>query len=101
MAGFNKVDLKLSRVEIGYWIGKDFQKHGVVTRVCQHLVEYAFNQINIEKIQISVAAGNMPSRAVGERLGMKLEGIISNEERVGDKALDHAVYALHRKKHNE
>lgn len=97
VAGFNKIDLKLRRVVIGYWIGKDFQKQGVVTQTCQHLIEYAFNHINIDKIQISVAVGNSPSRAVCDRLGMKLEGIISNEERIGDKVLDHAVYALHRK----
>jgi ribosomal-protein-serine acetyltransferase len=95
VAGFNKIDSKLRRVEIGYWLGADFQRKGVVTLVCRHLIQYAFRHLEIDKIQISVAAGNLPSRAVCERLEMKLEGIISNEERIGDKLLSHAIYALH------
>jgi len=65
--------------------------------VCKHLITYAFKTLNVDKVQISVATGNKPSRAICERLGMKLEGIISNEERVGNKILDHAIYATHSK----
>ncbi|POF57850.1 RimJ/RimL family protein N-acetyltransferase, partial [Vibrio vulnificus] len=40
------------------------------------------------------AKENTASRAVAERLGMSLEGIISRNEKVQDRVLDHAVYAL-------
>jgi ribosomal-protein-serine acetyltransferase len=96
VAGFNKIDTKLERVEIGYWLGSAYQKKGIATLVCRHLIQYAFTKTVINKIQISVAADNLPSRTVCERLEMKLEGIISNEERIGDKVLSHAIYALHR-----
>lgn len=98
VAGFNKIDMKLRRVEIGYWIGSKFQKKGIVTMVCRHLIEHAFKIPEINKAQISVAVDNYSSRAVCERLDMTLEGIISNKERVGDRVLDHAIYALHRGK---
>lgn len=96
VAGFNRIDKKLSRVEIGYWIGSDFQGKGIATEICSFLVNLAFKKFDIDVAQISVATGNHRSRAVCERLGMKLEGVISNDERIGDRVLDHAKYALRR-----
>ena len=94
-AGFNKIDRKLSRAEIGYWIGSEFQKNGIVTEVCRFLIAYAFENLKLNKVQMSVAVENKPSRAVCERLNMDLEGIITNEECIGEKILDHALYAIH------
>ena len=96
VAGFNKIDLQLQRVEIGYWIGSQYEGKGIATSVCQHLIEYAFKELSVTKIQIAVAEENRRSRMVCQRLNMKLEGIISNEEKVGDTILSHAVYGLHR-----
>lgn len=98
VAGFNKIDRKLRRVEIGFWIGAGFQGNGIVTEICRFLTSYTFETLQLDVVQISVAEENVRSRAVCERLGMKLEGIISNEERIGDNVLNHAVYSLRRKR---
>ena len=42
------------------------------------------------------ATENLASRAICERLGMKLEGIISNAENLNGRIVDHAIYGLHR-----
>jgi ribosomal-protein-serine acetyltransferase len=52
----------------------------------------------MQKVQILIATGNLKSRAVCERLGIKLEGIVTNEEKVVDRILDHAIYGIHREK---
>jgi ribosomal-protein-serine acetyltransferase len=98
LAGYNTIDFRLKRVEIGYWLGQDFQGKGIITKVCKHLINYAFEELKMQKVQISIATGNLKSRAVCERLGMKLEGIVTNEEKVGDRILDHAIYGIHREK---
>jgi ribosomal-protein-serine acetyltransferase len=95
-AGFNSIDFELRKVEIGYWMAENAQGNGVMTRVCRYLIDYAFCHLAMEKVEISAATNNRASRAVCERLGMKLEGIITNEERVNNRILDHAVYGLHR-----
>lgn len=97
-AGFNTINHDLKKVEIGYWIGKQYQGNGIITRVCQHLIDFAFIKFDMEKVQISAAEDNLPSRAVCERLGMKLEGIITHQEKVGDRILNHAIYGIHRAK---
>jgi len=96
VAGFNTLSRKLCRVEIGYWIASEYQGNGIVTEVCRYLIKYAFENLDIDVALISAAANNLPSRAVCERLGMTLEGVISNDERVGEKVLDHAKYTIRR-----
>ena len=92
----NAINHSLEMVEIGYWIGKQYQGNGIITRVCRWLIDYAFTKLDMKKVQIAAAEGNLPSRAVCERLGMQLEGIITNREKVGDKILNHAIYGIHR-----
>ena len=93
-ASFNSINNDLKKVEIGYWIKESAQGNGIITRVCEKLINIAFNKLKMQKIQISVATENLSSRAVCERLGMKLEGTISNAENLNGRILDHAVYGL-------
>lgn len=97
-ASFNTINHDLKKVEIGYWLAKPFQGKGVMTRVCEALIEIAFSEFDMQKIQISAAVENKPSRSVCERLGMTLEGIITNEEYLGGRIVDHAIYGLHKDK---
>lgn len=92
---FNDIDHKLKKVSMGYWLSADYQGKGIITRACQHLINYAFTQLNMQKVQISAAKDNLASRAVCERLNMTLEGTITHAEKVGDRILDHAVYGLY------
>jgi ribosomal-protein-serine acetyltransferase len=50
----------------------------------------------MEKVQISAATQNKPSRAVCERLGFSLEGVITRAENLNGPVVDHAIYGLSR-----
>lgn len=92
---FSQIDHSLKKVEIGYWLAEQYQGNGIITRACNRLIDYAFTELKVEKVQIAAAEHNLPSRQVCERLGMKLEGIISHREKVGERILSHAMYALY------
>ncbi|MCX4026567.1 GNAT family N-acetyltransferase [Endozoicomonas sp. SM1973] len=98
VCGFNAIEPVLKRAEIGYWIASEYQGKGIVTQVCQKLIEIAFDYYNVDKVQISAAKDNIRSRAICERLGMNLEGIITNQENVKGKIVDHAIYGLHKER---
>jgi len=51
----------------------------------------------MQKVQISVAVDNQPSRKVCERLGFSLEGVITRSENLNGRVVDHAIYGLSRK----
>ena len=94
VCGFNKLDWQLGVAEIGYWLDADMQGQGIMTKSCHWLINYAFKELKINKVQLSAAVENKASRQVAKRLGMALEGVLRRREKVADKVLDHAVYGL-------
>lgn len=96
VTGYNTIYKDLKKVEIGYWLSSKQQGRGIITKSCTKLIQHAFNELDIEKVQISVAAENIKSRKVCEKLGFKLEGIIKNSEKLHDKIVDHAIYGMYK-----
>ncbi|HHF2906812.1 TPA: GNAT family N-acetyltransferase [Vibrio diabolicus] len=94
---FNSIDYDLEKVEIGYWLSSEYQGHGIVSKSVSKLVEIAFTELNMQKVQISAAVENKPSRNVCERLGFRLEGIVTRSENLNGRIVDHAIYGLSRK----
>ncbi|MBD1575684.1 GNAT family N-acetyltransferase [Vibrio sp. S11_S32] len=91
---FNSINHNLKMAEIGYWLRESYQGKGIITRSVSKFINIAFSDLNLEKIQISAGENNIPSRKVCERLGMKLEGVISNCENLNGRIINHAVYGL-------
>ena len=61
--------------EIGYWLAEDYQGQGIVTDCVRAFIDYAFNELNLNRIYIECAFSNKKSRAVPERLGFVQEGV--------------------------
>jgi ribosomal-protein-serine acetyltransferase len=92
--GYNQIDRQLGVVKIGYWLAERWQGNGIVTRACRALIHHAFEEMGMEKVEIHAAVENDASRAVCERLGMPLEGIIRRSEKLAQGVVDHACYGL-------
>lgn len=93
---FNRINQSLKKVEIGYWLAQPYQGRGIMTRACKQMIAIAFEELGMEKVQIAAAENNQPSRSVCERLGMSLEGVITNAENLSGRMVNHAIYGLHR-----
>jgi ribosomal-protein-serine acetyltransferase len=92
--GFHNLNTAHGSAEIGYWIDKDFEGRGIITRCCSVLIDYLFEVRGLNRIQINCNVENVRSRAVPERLGFTLEGIHRQVERLQGKFGDWAVYAI-------
>lgn len=82
---------------LGYWIAEQFQHRGIMTKSCRTLVDYAFEDWHLNRIEIRCAVGNVRSQAIPERLGFKPEGILREAEWLYDHTVDHVVYGMLRK----
>ena len=82
------------RGEIGYWISAGCQGKGLVTRSCRALLDYAFNELKLNRVEIHVASGNTRSRAIPERLGFTQEGILRQVAWLYDQFIDLVIYAM-------
>ncbi len=92
--GFHRIDWQNRNVEIGYWLGADFQGHGIVTKACRRLVDYAFDDYRLNRVQIRCATENQKSCAIIERLGFNREGLIRQAEFLYDHYVDLYVYGM-------
>jgi ribosomal-protein-serine acetyltransferase len=90
--GNHRIDWRNGATSIGYWLGEAYQGHGLMTRACRALVAHAFDTLRLQRVEIRVATGNRPSRAIPERLGFREEGILRQVEWLYDHYVDHVVY---------
>jgi ribosomal-protein-serine acetyltransferase len=79
---------------LSYWLDAAHQGQGIMTSCCRALILHGFNNWKLNRITIECATENLRSRAIPERLGFKLEGIIRSVEWLHDRYADHAIYGL-------
>lgn len=94
VVGFHRIDRVHGSGDIGYWLAESEQGRGVMTACCRFLVRYGFDTLDLNRIQIAAATGNRRSRAIPERLGFTLEGVLRQNENLYGTLVDHAIYSL-------
>lgn len=92
--GYHTIDWQNKNVEIGYWLGKEFEGKGIMTKACRTLIDYAFDEYHLHRVQIRCATHNDRSRALIERLGLIQEGVLHHAEFLYDHYVDLYVYGI-------
>lgn len=64
-----------NEIEVGYAIAKDFWKKGFASESAEAVLNYAFNEINLETVVAVARPENAGSRRVMEKIGMKFDYI--------------------------
>ncbi len=97
MAGqieYNYLNWTDRKTEIGYWLGKSFQGKGLIIKSCRALIDHAFDELNLNRIEIRCGVDNQKSRRIPEKLGFKDEGIARQSGWLHDRYIDHAIYSM-------
>lgn len=85
------------KTEIGYWLIEKMQGKGIITKSVSKLVDFAFRNLNMNRVQIKVAVGNHKSAAVPKRLGFVFEGIERDGEKHNSRYHNLEVYSFLKK----
>ncbi|KMM38453.1 GNAT family N-acetyltransferase [Guptibacillus hwajinpoensis] len=94
IVGLHTINWSHKYTSLGYWLGDSFQGKGLMTKSCQEVINYCFNELNLKRIEIRVATGNEKSLAIPHRLGFKKEGCLQKSELLYDEYVDHYVFGL-------
>ena len=94
IVGHHQIDSRNRLTSLGYWLGASYQGQGLVTASCGALIEHAFNELRLNRIEIRCAVDNQKSRAIPVRLCFKKEGLLCEAEWLYDHFVDHVVYAM-------
>lgn len=64
------------RAELGYWLGVPFWNQGYTSEAAQRVVAFAFEQLQLNRVQATYLPGNPASGRVMEKAGLAREGTL-------------------------
>ncbi len=79
---------------IGYWLDAAFEGRGIATRCCRAMLDYAFGEMAMHRVEIRCATHNERSCAIPARLGFTREGVLREAEWVHDGYHDLVVWSM-------
>ena len=82
------------RAELGYWVGKKYWKQGIATEASVALMEYGFNELNLNSIFARFFDINPASGKVMQKCGMNYVGKMRQHEFRFDKFYDVVYYEI-------
>lgn len=88
------IDMANRNASLGYYLAATHQGRGLVTEACRILLDYAFEELQLNRVDILCAPGNARSRAIPKRLGFTEEGTLREVQWLYDHYVDLVVYAM-------
>ncbi|CCN49651.1 putative Acyl-CoA N-acyltransferase [Vibrio nigripulchritudo MADA3029] len=82
------------RAEIGFGISRNFWGKGLVFEAASALIEYAFNSLELRRIEAEIDPLNVASGNALERLGFVKEGLLRQRWEIGGVVSDSALFGL-------
>jgi len=92
--GLNQIDDVNKCANLGYWVRTGRTSRGVATAATLLLAKWGLKELRLNRIEIVIATGNMPSLRVAEKVGAKREGVLRKRIVVRDKVYDAVMYSL-------
>ena len=72
--GFTSLDFNHNAAEIGYVLNPDYWGNGIATEAVRRVLDFAFRELNVRRVEAKYIIGNDASRRVMEKCGMTYEG---------------------------
>jgi len=85
------------RAEVGYALGSQYWREGLMNEALQRLAAYAFDELDLIRLEADIDPRNDASARTLARLGFVQEGQMRERWIVADVVSDSAVYGLLRR----
>ncbi len=79
---------------VGYWIDEAQAGRGYIPEACVVLFRFAFEELRLHRLQVSIIPRNAASRAVVRKLGLRGEGVALRYLEIDGHWEDHVRYAI-------
>ena len=81
-------------LEIGYTLHPDYWGRGYVPEAARALIDIAFKELGLHKIELTCFGYNLQSQRVAEKLGFTLEARIRDRKDAQGNRCDSLIYGL-------
>jgi [ribosomal protein S5]-alanine N-acetyltransferase len=79
---------------VGYWVDQAQAGHGYCPEAVVAVCRYAFEELALHRLQLSIVPRNRASRRVVEKLGLRDEGVAVRYLQINGRWEDHIRYAI-------
>jgi [ribosomal protein S5]-alanine N-acetyltransferase len=86
-------DVHRHTATLGYWLGQDFWRRGIMTEAVAALTDFGFENFPLRRISAEVFANNPASARVLEKAGFVFEARLKSNVIKDGEILDSLVYA--------
>jgi RimJ/RimL family protein N-acetyltransferase len=80
--------------EIAYVVAPAARGRGIASAAVRALSAWAFSELRLERLQLSIRPDNLASRRVAEKVGYAYEGTLRSSKLIRGMRIDAAVYSL-------
>ncbi|MGB9936815.1 MAG: GNAT family N-acetyltransferase [Methanobacterium sp.] len=87
-------DIERISAEVGYWLGEEYWGKGIVSSALKGMVNYCFQELDLQRIFAVPLEHNHTSRRVLEKSGFELEGILRKSVIKFGEIHNQALYAV-------
>lgn len=84
----------LQKCLIGYSLDKQYNGNGYTTEAVSLIVEFAFNELHLHRVEAGVMLSNIGSMRVLEKSGFHREGIEQKGVKINGQWQDHQIFAM-------
>ena len=91
--GLNNLDKKNRKAEIGFWLLPEHWGQGILSEAFPLIVEYAFEHLNLHRIEGFVESRNSNCKRAMTKVGFELEGTMRDCEVKNDVFISLDIYA--------
>lgn len=92
--GVHAIDAKNRVATVGIFLGKEHLEQGYGTDALRVLVDFCFNEVNLNKVRLNVFSFNKRAIRCYEKVGFKREGVLRQEIYRGGEYHDTLVMGI-------
>jgi RimJ/RimL family protein N-acetyltransferase len=86
------LDWNAMKAEIGFFVDKDHEKRGIISRSVSLIAGYCFEELALNKLYMRIAVSNQASISVAEKNGFLCEGILRSDFKTSESELIDTLY---------
>lgn len=92
--GFHNGKPEHSRFEMGYELGREYWRQGIMSEALRAILSFGFQTMKINRVEAFVNHGNVRSTGILAKLGFQLDGILREYEKNRGKYVNQYCFSL-------
>ncbi len=92
--GLHEINRAAGRAVAGYVLARELRGQRLGRRALRLLCEFAFDELNLCRVEVTIEAENTASRAMAKAVGFRQEGTLRSYMRVAGERRDMLMYGL-------